>query len=256
MKTKVLLLIIVLIGLLIPDTKGQSRLDAKKILSKTDQINLAVKDKSANIKMVMVRLKNGKEKIKKAVIFQKGADRKLFCYVYPKADSGIAFLSLPNHQIYIYLSLFKKAKKITNIAQRDYNNSDFSFQDMSSQSFSANFIPELLRRNDTAYIIKLIPKKHNIKYDHALAMINRQYFYPEQISYFNRKEDMIKQATYHFIKLKGIWVAKEVDMTDFDKNHMTRIIMSDIKINTGLRDEMFTVENLGNIKANNDLIEK
>lgn len=256
MKTKVLLLIIVFISLLIPDTKGQSRLDARNILSKTDQINLAVKDKSAKIKMVMVNLKRDKEKIKKAVLFQKGADRKLFRYVYPKADSGIAFLSLPNHQIYIYLSLFHKAKRITNIANSVYNNSDFSFQDMSAKSYSAKYIPELLKSNDSAYLIKLTPKTQETNYEYIIAAINKQFFYPEQLSYFNRKGDKIKQAEYHFIRLKGVWVAREVDMTDLEKKHMTKIIMSDVKINTGLKEEIFTVRNLENKPLDNDLAVK
>jgi len=40
------------------------------------------------------------------------------------------------------------------------------------------------------------------------------------------------------------WVATEVSMENVVKNHKTRFIMSDIKINTGLKDEMFTPENM------------
>lgn len=246
MRTKILLLILGIVSLLSLKAKGQSMINAKEILSKTDQITSSIKDRSAEIKMVMVKLKRDKEKIKKAILFQKGADRKLFRYIYPKADSGIVFLSLPNHQIYIYLSLFKKAKRITNLANSMYNNSDFSFQDMSTKSYSAEYIPELLKSNDSTYLLKLIPKNQETNYKYVIATINKHFFYPEQLSYFNQKGKKIKQAKYHFIRLKGIWIAREVDMTDFEKKHMTKIIMSNIKINTGLKDEIFTVRNLEN----------
>lgn len=235
---------------------AQDPVTAKSILAKTDQNSSAIKDKKAHVEMVMVKLKKDKKKVKKAILFQKGADRTLFRYVYPRGDSGIAFLRLPNHQIYIYLSLFKKAKRITNLANSAYNNSDFSFQDMASNSFLAKYFPSLIKTNDTAYILKLIPKIKNDTYQYVTATINRTFYYPEELKYFNQKGEKIKQENFHFIKVKGIWVPREVDMINFDKKHMTKIIMSDIKVNTGLKDEIFTVRNLENKSLNNDLVKK
>jgi len=65
-------------------TKLTAQQDAKTILSKMDQVvYYSVRDKSADLKMVLTNLKNGKENVKKAVILQKGHNMKIFRYIYP-----------------------------------------------------------------------------------------------------------------------------------------------------------------------------
>ena len=94
MKTKIVLLTIGLLSLAFVklDAKGQENADV--ILSKIDQTMFGAKDKSANVKMVMINLKNGKQKVKEATLLQKGANKKLFRYIYPKSDSGIHCLTI------------------------------------------------------------------------------------------------------------------------------------------------------------------
>ena len=244
MNSKYLWLFIASIFLFVIKAGAQDLKDANKILSKTDETVFAVKDKSAIIEMRLVNLKRDKVKVKKAVILQKGTDKKLFRYFYPKADSGVAVLSLPDQQVYLYLSLFKKAKKITNLAEKNkLNDSDFSFNEMVTKPYSEKYTPKLIGSTDTSYVLKLIPKDSET-YAYVFATINKKYFYPEKLGYFNNKGKKIKQEKFHFIKVKGIWVADETTMTNIQKQHMTKITMTDIKINTGLSDEIFTLKNL------------
>ena len=129
MKTKIIISIIGLLYLTSVSTDAAGQENANTLLSKTDHTMFGVKDKSADVKMIMINLKNGKQKVKEATLLQKGTNKKLFRYTYPKSDSGIATLSLPDNQVYLYLPLFKKPKKITNLAQSNaFNHSDFSFQ--------------------------------------------------------------------------------------------------------------------------------
>ena len=68
--------------------------DAKTILSKVDKTIFAIKDKTSTVEMQMINLKTDSKKIKKAILYQKGLDKKLFRYTYPKSDNGIASLTL------------------------------------------------------------------------------------------------------------------------------------------------------------------
>ena len=245
MKSKYLWLFIASLFLSIIKAGAQDLKDANKILAKTDQTVFAVKDKSAIIEMRLMKLKKDKVKVKKAFLYQKGTDKKLFRYFYPKADSGVAVLSLPDNQVYLYLSLFTKAKKITNLAEKNsHNQSDFSFEEMVTKSYSAKYTPELIGVTDTSYVLKLIQKDSIKTYAYVLATINKKFFYPEKLEYFDDKGEKLKVATNHFTKVQNFWVADESTMTDLKKQHMTKIIMTDIKINTGLTDEIFTLKNL------------
>ena len=218
--------------------------DAKTILSKMDDVIFSIKDKTTDLKMILINMKNGKETIKKAVTMQKGHTKKLFRYVYPKSDSGIATLTLPGDSIYLYLPLFKSVKKISsNSGGGAFNKSDFSLRDTPTKPYSELYTPQLTGTNDTAYILTLTPKEKNWPYSKLVAFIDKTHFYLDRLEYYNQK-GKLKEADYHYIKIEGHWVPDEVTMTNESKQHKTVTIMTNIKINQGLKDDLFTIENL------------
>lgn len=242
--TKKYLFIPLFLSLLFTDGIN-AQTDATDLLKKLDKTVFAIKDKTTNIKMVMVNQKSQKEKIKKAEMWQKGADRKLFRYTFPKSDSGIATLSLPNNEIYMYLPMFKKPKKITNLAESNaFNKSDFSVKDMATKPYVETFTGKLLSTNDTAYVVDLKAKSDDFSYSHVVVYINNKEFYPTQFDFYDNKNQLEKVATYHYIKISGYWVSNIAAMENLKKKSKTTIYMSDIKINQGLKDELFKVEKL------------
>ena len=54
----------------------------------------------------------------------------------------------------------------------------------------------------------------------------------------------IKVAKHTFKKSGKYWYAAEIEMTDLKKNHKTRMQMSDVKFDTGLSDDEFTIRKL------------
>jgi outer membrane lipoprotein-sorting protein len=218
--------------------------DTKTILLKMDRTIFAIKDKKVDVEMIMINLKNNKQKVKKAVLMQKGTDKKIFRYTEPKSDAGIATLSLPNGEVYLYLPMFKKPKKITNLAQKNsFNQSDFSLKDMATRPYSDEYIPSKISTSSKQYVLKLKPKDTNAAYSHLVVYINKSYFYPEKFEYFKAGQK-VKESVYKYKKIGNYWVANSVSMKDIKKQHMTKLLMTNIKINQGLKDDIFTVDNL------------
>jgi len=218
--------------------------EASDILKKVDQAEISIKDKTANVEMQMINLKTGKKKIKKAIYFQKGLDKKLFKYTYPKSDEGIATLNIPG-EVYLYLPMFKKPKKITNMAESNkFNKSDFSLEDMNTDSYSKLYKAKKLGDEANNYKLKLIPKNPKSSYSHIIAHFNKKHYYAEKFEYFDNKNNLLKVATYKYIKIGTHWVSSTVSMTNVKKNHRTIFIMTDIKINSKLSDSLFSVENM------------
>ena len=217
--------------------------DANNLLKKMDETASEIKDKSSDIEMVLLNLSTNKEKIKKAVIIQKDGDKKLFRYTYPKSDEGIATLSLPNGEMYLYLPLFKKPKKITNLAEGRLNTSDFSVKDMANMSYSENYNAKIIQTRENVYILDLISKNVEVNYNHLIIYLNKKFFYPEKIEFYG-KNDIEKISTTKYKKIDGLWVAHEVAMQNIKKSHKTTILMTNIKINQGLGDKEFTLEKL------------
>lgn len=225
--------------------------DANDLLKKMDQTASKIKDKSSNIEMILVNLNTKKEKIKKAVIIQKDGDKKLFRYTFPESDEGIATLSLPNGEMYLYLPLFKKPKKITNLAEGSLNKSDFSVKDMANISYSENYNAKIHQTRETIYILDLNSKNNDMEYNHLIVYLNKKFFYPEKIEFYGLNS-IEKISTTKYKKIDGLWVANEVTMQNIKKMHKTTIIMTDIKINQGLKDDEFTLEKLSGSNKNEE----
>ena len=240
MKNSILLIAIILLCY----SGGIFGQDANSLLKKMDQTTLDIKDKTSNIEMVLMNLKTNKEKIKKAIILQKGRDKKLFRYTYPDSDKGIATLSLPNGEIYLYLPMFKKPKKITNLADSGLNNSDFTVDDMVVKLYAEEYTAKIIETTDATYVLDLTAKDSDEEYNHVIVHIHKKLFYPVKFEYFDKKDSIEKVSTSKYIKIGGLWVANEVTMENVKKKHKTTIIMTDIKINQGLSDDEFTLEKL------------
>ncbi len=239
MKTFIAFILIstVLLSAFSPDEPGS-------ILAKIDQTQGAIKDKTADVEMQMINLKSGSKKIKKAHFYQKGLDHKLFKYIYPKSDEGIATLTIPG-AVYLYLPMFKKPKKVTNMAEGNaFNKSDFSLEDMNSKSYSELYTAVKLNDEDGNIVLDLKPKDSESSYSHIVAQFNKQYYYPVKFVYYDKKGTKLKVALYHHSKINGLWVVDQINMTNVKKNHRTLFIMTNIKINTGLSDDLFTVEKM------------
>ncbi|MCD6544902.1 MAG: outer membrane lipoprotein-sorting protein, partial [Flavobacteriaceae bacterium] len=168
--------------------------DAKTILSKVDKTIFAIKDKTSTVEMQMMNLKTDSKKIKKAILYQKDLDKKLFRYTYPKSDNGIASLTLSD-AVYLYLPMFKKPKKITNLAEGNkFNKSDFSLEDRDDKTYTERFTPSLMKSDADSYVLNLIPKKTDGSYSRLVATINKKYYYPEKIEYYDQDHKKLKIA--------------------------------------------------------------
>ena len=64
------------------------------------------------------------------------------------------------------------------------------------------------------------------------------------MEFYDRGNTRIKEAVYTFEKVGKYWSTKEIEMTDLKKDHKTIMQMSDVKYDTGLSDDDFTVRKL------------
>ncbi len=219
--------------------------NAGEILQKMDAQAATIKDKEADVVMEMINNKTGKVRTRKAVLKQKMPYKTLFRFTYPPSQAGIGTLSLPGNIVYLYMPAFGRPKKISKIANSGvFSRSDFSTADMGPRNWAKNYTATILNTNDTAYVLNLIPKSQNKKYLKLIVTVNKQHFFPQKVVYYDLQGEIIKEADYQYTKIGNIWTVKTASMTNFSKAHTTRIINSHIKLNQGLKESEFTVEQL------------
>lgn len=219
--------------------------DAYSLIKDMDQLMQAPKDKQGNVKIVLTDLKSGKVKEREAVMKQKGTDKRLYQYTQPESQAGIATLSLPDGEMWMYMPAFGKPKKISLLSKSQaFTGTDFSYEDMETDSYLEKYIPSFLADEGKTFAIELVPKSDKSKYSKIIAHIDKIDHYPVLMEYFDNNNDKFKEATYQYAFSGKYWYAKQVVMTDLKKQHSTTIEMKDVKFDQGLTDDEFTVESM------------
>lgn len=217
--------------------------DANDILSKMDNLMFSAKDRQGKVKIILTN-KSGKEKIREAEMMQKGTDKRLYRYTAPESQAGIATLSLPDGIMWLYMPAFGKPKKISLLAKSQaFTGTDFSYKDMTVDSYSKNYTPKLIDNTGNVYILELTPKSDKSDYSKIVISIDKTNYHPVLMEYYKR-DKKFKQAIYKYKQEGNYWYAEEVIMTDLRKNHSTKITLEDMKFDQGLSDDEFTVEKL------------
>jgi outer membrane lipoprotein-sorting protein len=243
MKTLLKIILLIIPGLLESGMNAACQ-DANAVLEKMDKIFYSPVDKQGKVAIILTD-KTGKEKIREAQMYQKGRDKKLYKYTKPESQLGVATLSLPNDVMWLYMPAFEKPKKISMLAKKQsFTGTDFSYEDMATTLYADRFTPDSLQIEQDLYVLRLIPKSDNSAYSKVIVRINKTYGYPATMEFYNAKGKKIKESTYRYEKIGEYWNAAEVVMKDLEKNHSTKILLSDIKFDQGLSDDIFTVEKL------------
>lgn len=218
---------------------------AKVLLQNMDLLIAAPKDKEASV-LMLITDKSGKEKKREASLKQKGKFKKLYRYTKPEKQAGIATLSLPDDLIWLYMPAFGKAIRISLLSKSQaFTGTDFSQEDMSGIPYSDRYDPIIINANDPDfYTLELTPKSKKTKYSKIILTMDKTNYYPIKMEFFNKSNNYFKLATYSYKKKNNYWYAKEVIMTSVLKKHSTSILLTDVKFDQGLDDEIFTVENL------------
>lgn len=217
--------------------------DALTILKKMDDVMYSPKDMTGKNTIVLID-KAGNEEVREATIKQKGTDKRMFRFTSPASQAGIAFLSLPNDVMYMYLPAFGRERRIASSAKnQNFAGTDFSYDDMESVPFSDKYTPKLIKTETNAFILELTPKGRS-DYSKIVVNIHKEHYYPLLMEFYDRGGNKVKKAKYTFKKIGNYWNAAEIEMTDLKKNHKTKMQMSDVKYDTGLSDDEFTVRKL------------
>ena len=217
--------------------------DAQDLLAKMDKVMFSAKDKQGVVRIILTN-RQGKEKVREAVFMQKG-NKSLYRYTKPESQSGVATLSLPGGVMWLYMPAFGKPKKISLLAKSQaFTGTDFSYEDMSTLPYSERYTPKLLETNEDNYLLELIPKSEDSKYSKILLTLDKENYYPVKMKYYDRTGHKFKEATYDYKRSGDFWYASQVVMVDLSKQHMTKILLDDVKFNQGIPDDVFTVENL------------
>ena len=243
------ILIIVLSCVFATGASAQS-LSAEQILSYSDDVSNEAPDLKAMVEMVLIEA-DGDQSVREMEIYQKGADSRMMRFLSPAGQRGIGFLSLPDDVNYLYLPAFGRVRRIaSHVENQNFAGTDFSYDDLSSFRFGDEYDPALNESTESNYILELTPKSGiSTEYSKLIMWVRLDNFYPAKIEYYNRSGDLWKVLEQDDIQqLQGYWVALERTMSNVISGHSTSMCMTEVEVDTGLSDDIFSQRYLTRIQ--------
>jgi outer membrane lipoprotein-sorting protein len=225
---------------------GQAAPTGKEIVSRVDDVMGAPADQDVESTIVLID-KGGNRKERTIQMLQKGANTRLARFLAPADQKGISVLSLPDGSIYLYLPAFKKVKRIaSHVKNTSFADTDFTYDDMEAKRYSERYAAELARTEPDAYVVSLVPgASESGAYSKLLMWVRKDTFVPVTIEYYDAKGALARRMTSDRIeKIGQYWVAREREMLNVATGHRTRMIITNVKFDSGIADEVFTTRYL------------
>ncbi len=217
--------------------------DVATIVKRCDSVTYAPVDQVNNIRMVLTDSK-GRQQEREATATQMGTDYRLFRFTAPASQDGIAFLSLPDEVMYVYLPAYGKARRIaSHVKNQSFAGTDLSYDDMESIPLIDKYDHKLLEKSDGYYLVEMTPKPDDkSEYSKMLAKINSQNYTIMGSDYYDHGGNLVKSMKNNKVEnIGGYWIITDMLMTDLKKKHSTQMIFSNTRVDTGLTEDDFSV---------------
>lgn len=215
-------------------------------------------DLTANMLMIL-RNKHGQESKRKMRIRNlevKGdGDKSLTIFDTPRDVKGTAFLNF-THKVgdddqWLYLPALKRVKRISSRNKSgSFMGSEFAYEDISSQEvekYTYKWIRDEVYDGRECFVVEYYPVDlKNSGYTRQTTWLDKREYRVLKVEYFDRKSSHLKTLTSTGYQeyLDRYWRADEMFMVNLQTGKSTKLIWSDYKFQTGLKDRDFNKNSL------------
>lgn len=237
--------------LMIAGFNASAQLTGTQIIDKT--YNRATgDDQTAMLKMTLTN-KSGQTRIREIQQFSKDlgeVEKSIMFFQTPADVKNTSFMnwSYDNDDAddqWIYLPALKKVKRISSDSKSDYfMGSDFTYDDLGDRKLNADnhkLLREETVNDKMCYVIESKAKDEDYMYSKTITWIDKSTFIGVQKEFYDEDDDLLKILTIEKVeKIAGFYVITNSKMKNIQKNHSTSMILSDVKVNTGISATMFS----------------
>lgn len=244
MMFKSLLLGVIIIG-------NVSAMTVDEVLDKMEENENANTSKA--VMTMIVTDAGGRETVSELVSYSadKG-DKGLMVYNAPARIKGMKILTLNDgDDIWFFSARTGRVRKIaSNQKGQSVNNSDFSYEDMSTSDQREDYICKLLADkeiNGTAhYTVEMVPKKkEDISYSRIVFYIDKKTYLPTEGKFFDEDGELWKKMYMkNPLKAGKYWNPEAIEMHNVQKGSKTVLKTKKIEFDIELDRNMFSERNL------------
>ena len=232
---------------------SQKKLTGLEVMKKVYN-RKAPKDMEATLTMTLVN-SNGEKRVRKIKQFIKDfgkVEKKIMFFISPADVRNTSFMNWsyddPNKDDdqWIYLPALKKVKRISSDSKGDYfMGSDFTYDDLGDRNPEEDN-HKILRMEKVngleCYVVESTPKDEDYMYSKTVTWVVKDRWYGVKKEFYDEDGEHLKTLTLKKAQnIKGYWIIVNVEMNNIQKNHKTIMLLSDIKVDSGIPSNKFTV---------------
>lgn len=226
----------------VPVPAASMAVDANKILAEVDRRAAVFKDQSYDAEMVIN--KDGKKK--KTLQFSmvmKDLEKQFLTFTAPGDVAGMRVLMQDAKTLYVYTPEFKKVRRVAaHMQNQGFLGSTFTYEDMTQVRLSPLFNAELGGREGSETTLTLTPKEGvTSSYAKLEVVIDSTKGGVTKIRYYDGAGNHVRtQKREGWTKIHGELMPTKVTMDDLRTNDSTVITLSNLQVNQGIEDDLFS----------------
>jgi hypothetical protein len=223
-------------------------LDAREILKKSQAL-LDSKDDEASVQMKIIE-QNGEAKVRSLTIKTlRETGFSMLAKIQAPADiKNMAFLGNVdeegNEKQWIYLPSSGKVRRlVTGKTKAGVLGSEISPEDLNSEAIKASKV-SLQKADKKFYWVELIPSPESSEYSKVVTKISKDDFLPKFTAYYVKEKIKKTVAFKDYKKIGLVFRAHFMNVQNHLNGRATEVRLSSVKVNTGLKAEDFSQNNL------------
>lgn len=150
----------------------------------------------------------------------------------------------------IYLPALGKVRRISSSSKNEkFMGSDLNYYDLEDHSYddyTYNYVKQEMINNINCDVIEMIPVDPNAPYSKQVAWISKENNFMYKAECYDKKSNsLIKTITFAEVKdYSGVLIATIIDVNNVKDGTRTVLKREQVKINSGVKDSIFTLQNL------------
>ncbi len=152
---------------------------------------------------------------------------------------------------WLYLPSAKRVKRIaSNNKSGAFMGSEFAFEDLASQEvekYTYKFLEEKDLGGRKVWVTERFPVDKRSGYTRIVTYTDQEYMNPLKLEYYDRKNELLKVATFSGYEKTGkLWRFKVIDMDNVQTKKKSVLTWNKRQVNVSLDERLFQSESLEN----------
>lgn len=223
---------------------GGETLTGQQVLDRVRDATTAA-DRRARATMTITD-RNARVQARSLRMVMKGNEKLLMTFESPADLKGVSFLSTSPENMWIFLPAQGRVRRVAGaMADQGLGGSDFSYSEMANISFADQGKVEGLKDTTVAGKAAWLVSTRDADGVVSRLAVDRDRFLPLEMTRLDRSGKPSKRVVFgDFVQSGESWVPRLVTVRDLARGSRTELKLTDVKLNTGVKDNLFTEANL------------